>query len=205
MNTNQKMARPDRLDHIGNHELGPTLRILSDAGANIGDAEWLRKPGNAKELVELMRQAQYCQFTLSERLSACGPLIVAPCLTEKNFPIVGKAADLETLLAVPWHELGDGEVLNVDRETAIYNAHARPATLIDLAVWAKEVRKCDHPVLAVGSSWMDERGRRQVPFFSAPNGYRRFDVIHFDMSERHFLGYSHKQIHHRFLVVRKSA
>ena len=43
-----------RLDTIGFNELAPTLRVLSDAGITVGDADWLRTSDNAKRLRALL-------------------------------------------------------------------------------------------------------------------------------------------------------
>ena len=44
-----------RIDTIGFNELASTLRILGGAGGTVDDADWLRSPGNASDVIAFIR------------------------------------------------------------------------------------------------------------------------------------------------------
>jgi hypothetical protein len=161
MSTSQ--ARPDdRLDHIGNHELGPTLRILSDAGATVGDAAWLRSPGNARKFLELLRQAQGQILTLADMIRACGldQKNVTPGTTEERFPVRPERFTAEGSRIFCF----GCELSTAEARRRMSDQGYEPDPIEKLLAYGKE-----HPdqqrlyrIIALGSCWVKE------PYYSYP-------------------------------------
>jgi hypothetical protein len=147
-------------------------------------------------------------MTLDESIAACNFRYVDHEINARNFPsAAGSSADVSDMLTVSQADLGVGDMTTAEIESAIGRKGWRPATLAELLAYAKS-KWNGTDTIALGSSWVDSRGGRYVPYLYevVDDGTYVFKV---DVGRKLNLCRSNPgdrwRKHDRFLVVRKKS
>ena len=103
--------------------------------------------------------------SLAQMIAAYRFRYVNPNITEANFPITGPVADVADMLTLTFtqKDLGGQNMNTTEIEAVIDQMGYRPATLAEQLAYAKAKWNGQDPVVALGSSWVDPGGARQVP------------------------------------------
>ena len=121
---------------------------------------------------------------LVEMIAACNFWYANPDINERNFPLSGPAADVSDILTVSQKDLGGKDMTTAEIEGDSDRKGYRQATLAEQLAYAKAKWNGKDWVVALGSSWVNPDGGRDVPFLYEVGGGRRLHLHWGDPEDR---------------------